>query len=183
MRRRLCCLTLGLLLLVAAGLGCGGPRTSDERFVLSDCDEDWAIGKTQSEDYKEGTGAVAPTAKSVVILQHSGFEMGETRLAYQNAGLHLWLYLSDVSLVTEGQIEVTSSGECDREENHWLLKTLIASRIVVSGWNELWLSWTDTALGGDADLDGVNYFRVYFGTRGEEATLRVDDVYLFDKTV
>ena len=71
---------------------------------------------------------------------------------------HLMVYVNNPdALSTNGQIELTSSGQSDVEEIHWMAP----AGEVVQGWNELFLAF-DEAEDGGVDFTKINFFRFYW---------------------
>ena len=85
--------------------------------------------------------------------------------AFSGGSLHLFVYVEDISLITGGEIELTSSGGPDQQEIHWNVK----DQITKNGWNELSLPLSSGIpvsgsgpLSGALNLKAVNYLRIYF---------------------
>ena len=91
---------------------------------------------------------------------------------YKNGYLHLYIYCSDITkLGDQGQIEITSSGNCDENEYNWNLLQYVTK----TGWNEVWLDlFTAGTTGGVADLSNINYMRIY--TLNGSATFYIDQI-------
>ena len=91
---------------------------------------------------------------------------------YKQGYLHFYLYCSDITkLGTAGQIEITSSGNCDVNEYNWNLMQYVTK----TGWNEIWLDlWGAGTTGGGADLSNINYMRIY--ALDSEATFYIDNI-------
>ena len=85
--------------------------------------------------------------------------------------LHIWLKLENAEALTDGSLELSSSGQADANEIHWSLSGMELQ----DGWNELYLPFSEAvAEGGTIDLRAVNFFRIY--TYGA-ARLGIDDIY------
>jgi hypothetical protein len=92
--------------------------------------------------------------------------------AYKNGYLHLWVWVSDASALGSGQIEITSGGDCDKQELNWLIKSYIKQ----DGWNELYLPLaTAGKTGGEFNYKALNYMRIYAPIQGN-----ADVNYYFD---
>ena len=91
---------------------------------------------------------------------------------YKQGYLHFYIYCSDISKIgTQGQIEITSSGQCDVNEYNWNLMQYVTK----TGWNEVWLDlWGAGTTGGAADLSNINYMRIY--TLNSSATFYIDNI-------
>ncbi|MDI3319403.1 hypothetical protein [Pinibacter soli] len=88
-----------------------------------------------------------------------------------------WLYVSDVSqLRGDGQIELSSSGQSDKNEANWDFGPV--AKTLKNGWNEVMLNLiTSTPSNGNIDLTKVNFFRIYFWSkqpRAADYTIKVD---------
>ena len=91
---------------------------------------------------------------------------------YNKGYLHFYVYCNDISkLGDQGQIEITSSGQCDLNEYNWN----VAQYITQTGWNEVWLDlFTAGTTNGAADLSNINYFRIY--CLNSTATFYIDNI-------
>src|SRR5690606_10011825 len=88
----------------------------------------------------------------------------DTKLTRETAQLVFWLYVEDAGKVklSEGQIEVTSSGGPDQQEFNWPTSLLNPLK---NGWNQVRLNLADAGeSGGGADLSKINFFRLYMNT-------------------
>ena len=88
----------------------------------------------------------------------------DTKLTRETAQLTFWLFVEDAAKVklSDGQIEVSSSGVPDQQEYHWPTSALNSLQ---SGWNLVKLNLADAAeSGGGADLSKINFFRIYMNT-------------------
>ena len=93
---------------------------------------------------------------------------------FSDGKLELWVYIEDVSKMTSGQIELTSSGGPDSEETSWD----VAKYVTQSGWSKLSLPMSEAAqVGGGADVSRVCYLRIYF-TLKEKTTAGIDEIKL-----
>ena len=91
---------------------------------------------------------------------------------YKHGYLHFYVYCSDISKMgSVGQIEITSSGQCDVNEYNWNVTPYITQ----TGWNEVWLDlFTAGTTGGMADLSSINYMRIYI--LDASATFYIDNI-------
>ncbi len=90
---------------------------------------------------------------------------------YKNGYLHFYVYCSDITKMGYGQIEITSSSNCDVNEANWNIDQYITK----TGWNEIWLEFnTAGSTGGEVDLSNVNYFRIYI--LDSTATFYIDNI-------
>ena len=120
---------------------------------------------------KQGDGAWWVKNASTVAFSTkytSAFDVS----AYKNGYLHLWVWVSDASALGSGQIEITSGGDCDKQELNWPIKGYVKQ----DGWNELYLPLaTAGKTGGEFNYKALNYMRIYAPIQGNAS---VD--YYFD---
>ncbi len=102
----------------------------------------------------------------------------------QNGRIHLSVYTDKPEYIVGGQIEFTSSGTSDKNEIQW--GEFGSDIILQPGWNELELDFsagkTVSDIGGQSghpDFRAINYCRIYFNIYGGEATIGVDDFYIY----
>lgn len=129
-----------------------------------------------TENQKEGAGCFTYTGTGPVW--YSTTLEGDSVLdlsAYEtDLVLDFWLYIDDIDAFnggsnTDGQFELTSSGECDKEELSWMME----DESWVTGWNHV--VWTlDDAKGNDLNFSAVNFIRVYKFM--ENTTCRIDNL-------
>ncbi len=98
--------------------------------------------------------------------------------SYAEGGyLHLRMRIDGLANVKDGQIEFTSSGECDKNEFQFSSVCVKEDGV----WTEVYLPFSNGGhSGGYADLTAINYFRLYINTTGP-VTLMIDDVYFCDR--
>ena len=145
------------------------------QVVIQRCDLNtgWQGGQTISvdgTDKKEGKGSLKTDAQTGETPWFSkAFSSTQTGITTEGY-LTFWLYVSDASKLDGGQIEISSSGAPDVNEYNWPL----SKADVVDGWNhmELQIS-TASESGGAADLDGINFFRIYQTLSGP-VTAKID---------
>lgn len=102
--------------------------------------------------------------------------------AYKKSDLYLTMrvYIENtdgsddvLDFTKEGQIELTSSGECDKQEANWTVPKLGLK----SGWNELRLLISNADFDNGLNLSSINYLRFYSVKAGEdEFNVRIEDV-------
>ena len=140
------------------------------RKTLFNCDSTWGYSfnvslNTNKQYLVEGRGSwkwksttLEGTFKNIDIS------------AFKNGYLHFYIYCSDISkLGDQGQVEITSSGTCDKNEYNWNISQCITQ----TGWNEVWLDLFSAGVtGGEADLSAINYLRIY--TLNSSATFYID---------
>lgn len=153
-------------------------------FDNADLTDDWGQTGTNSlntEDKKEGVASVKFTITSGLDLrmQKKLTRPIITQLTKETAQLNFWLWIEDASKLDlrTGQIEITSSGGPDVNEFNWPT----ASLSLKDGWNEVKLAVSQASASGDggADLDAINFFRMYFKLTEATTTpfsVAIDDV-------
>ncbi|RYY35693.1 MAG: hypothetical protein EOP46_09140 [Sphingobacteriaceae bacterium] len=145
----------------------------DPTLVLwsgADAADGWStVGEPRIEaaGKKEGTGFIQNTiADGSDFMQfiYKPAAAFNTNLSADNGQFTFWWYLSDPSILKEdGQIEINSSGDFDKEEYGWSIAALKPT--LKAGWNEIKLNFNraDKA-GGDFNPAAVKQFRVFFWT-------------------
>ncbi|MFY0626814.1 MAG: T9SS type A sorting domain-containing protein [Reichenbachiella sp.] len=138
-----------------------GIQNSKGQIVLQRCDytTNWTSSNTltiDNADYKEGRGSLSSTGDGTnwftKVFSQANVGIDETGF------LKLWLYVSDVSAFdTDGQIEISSSGNPDADEYSWDISSLGLS----NGWNSVVLSISSANVTGSPDLKAINFFRIY----------------------
>jgi hypothetical protein len=103
-----------------------------------------------------------------------------------NGALKLWFYIENIAeFKDDGQFELTSSGESDKNEYSWNIGPMLPN--LKSGWNELTLPFSDAAESngdGGPNLNAFNFFRVYFWTKSKDhadVAFGVDDLRIIEK--
>ncbi|MBQ7247005.1 MAG: SGNH/GDSL hydrolase family protein [Lachnospiraceae bacterium] len=94
---------------------------------------------------------------------------------YREGCLHIWVYIDDLTNLTGGMVEITSTGTVDDGELFWLLSDYVSE----SGWNELFLPLKSAQSEGDtpADLSSMNCIRVVFMLGDNGGNAGVDEIY------
>ncbi|MDB5285434.1 MAG: hypothetical protein JWR05_383 [Mucilaginibacter sp.] len=116
---------------------------------------------------KEGTGYLKNTIASgsdfMQFIKKSAIKV-DSKLTTANGQFSFWWYVSDVSLLKEdGQIEITSSGDADKEEYGWSVAKLLPT--LKNGWNQINLNFRDADLSGTPNPAALNFFRIFFFTK------------------
>ena len=149
--------------------------------MLLSCDNDLGVTQaTLNSDptyIKVGTGslkaAITGTERLVYAMPGSK-DISEYKKGY----LHMWVYINDIKLLGDGQIELTSGGTCDIEELAWNIQSYVKK----SGWNELYLPLSSPSFttGGKFDPTSCNYLRVYntWTASDTEPLMFFDDIRL-----
>ena len=148
---------------------------SHGQVVLQRCDVKnlWQGSNTlivDTANKKEGIASIG--------FSGSGTNWFSKRFSQTNTGIdengwfNLWLYISDVSMMTgDGQIELSSSGNPDTNEYSWELNSLG----LIDGWNHIHLEISSSNKSGYPDLKSINFFRIY-GALSGSITARLDDL-------
>ncbi len=110
----------------------------------------------------------------------NGFELDLS--AYKKSDLYLTMRVfientdgSDnvLDFTSDGQIELTSSGECDKQEANWSVPKLGLK----SGWNDIRLSLANAASDTGLNLASINYLRFYSRKAGDaEFNVKIEDI-------
>jgi len=166
------------------------PPPPDPTLVVFDpADQltDWEVvggGVEEKAGQKEG----AAYLKSVIhtgddymhFIKHRPTAV-DPKLTVENGQFVFWFYVSSVAdLKVDGQIELTSSGQSDKNEYSWNLSNYIPS--LKNGWNEMKLNFSNAPVSGDGgpDIHAFNFFRIYFWTNDKtshgDVTVGVDDL-------
>lgn len=122
----------------------------------------------------EGRGYLEVTSNTdIVFMRNLGnFDLSD----YDKGTLHLSVYVSNPTVIKEGQIELSSSGTCDKDEFNFgeFGKNIILNK----GWNNLSFSMKSAKKIGNPDLSSINYMRIYFVVSGGTTTVGVDNFYV-----
>ena len=90
--------------------------------------------------------------------------------------LHFWIYVEDDETFIGGELELTSSSNCDREEIKWAPSKYITRQ----GWNEVWLPLADAKSGSSDEFDptALDFIRLWMLTAdGTYGNYYIDDIY------
>ena len=123
-------------------------------------------------ELKEGIGAFKVTEAKDEIIRMNFYNKYDIS-SYQNGGLHMWLYIEDVTkLGAKLSIELGSGGKPDVEEYQWS----VSKETLSNGWNEILLRFVDgVKIGGTPNLKAIDAMRIY-SVGGQEVTVILDDV-------
>lgn len=115
---------------------------------------------------KQGENSIKATigGGDALRMQKALTQSIDTKLTKETAQLTFWLFVEDAGKVklSDGQIEVTSSGVPDQQEYNWPTSIL---NPLQTGWNLVKLKLSDAGeSGGGADLSKINFFRIYLNT-------------------
>ncbi len=118
-------------------------------------------------------GSAARDEQGSVVFSRA-FDPAEDMRGYAKGYLRLWIYVEDLSKMSGGQVELSSSGNPDNRELSWDLMLYLTR----SGWNKLDLPFANAnRVGGEIDLKNVNFMRIY-GIVEENCTFGVDEIVL-----
>lgn len=148
---------------------------------LDHCDDASAYynGGVDTANKKQGYGSIAEVAwnpNQPAQVSRKWSNPIDTKVTLKTGALKLWIYISDISHVSDLSIELTSSGESDKSEINWSKDTLNLK----NGWNEVTLQMKDaTAYDGVTEKAfnpaALNYFRIY-AIAAKPLKLAVDDI-------
>ncbi|QBN17847.1 DUF5010 domain-containing protein [Flavobacterium nackdongense] len=126
-----------------------------------------------STNKKQGTGAVQMVGSGTEEFKKvfsPAFNSGTT---VANGLLNFWYYISDVSKTGTVIVELGSGGAADVNELSWSLSGL------VNGWNEISLPLSSANQTGTANLNAINWFRL-FSSKTASITTRIDAIQLLN---
>jgi len=95
--------------------------------------------------------------------------------------LHFKMYISDVDAFQNcsGQIEISSSGTCDKEETCWLVNKI--APCLHNGWNDIVLDFSRAdAWASDFNPANINWFRFY-ETLKKPCAILFKDIYVYNE--
>ena len=120
-------------------------------------------------DFKEGTASVRGEGAGTDLFKKGFTTPFNTGVDKATGYFAFWLYVSDVSkMISDGQIEISSSGGPDVNELHWSFSDALN---LVNGWNNIILKLSDAEIsGGDANLAAINFVRFYRPLSGSVVT-------------
>ncbi|MDD4772064.1 MAG: hypothetical protein PHZ09_00470 [Eubacteriales bacterium] len=132
----------------------------------------WTGGTLETENIKEGTGAVRIDSAELLQFNRVFDEPMDLSMYEEDGVVSLWIYFEDVSVFADrdNSLEFTSSGVCDVEESGFTLDNWLFE----NGWNHL-LIGMDEFVSYDADWSRINYIRFYKFTEGAN-TMIIDDI-------
>ncbi len=140
---------------------------------LDNCDSKtgWASANTltvNTTDQKQGVGCLEAVGSGTDDYKKT---FSPVFSVDPSASLAFWYYVSDISqLESSNQVELGSAGKPDSYEYNWQLNNL------ENGWNYITLKFSEAGItGGEPDLDGINWFRLYRFKSGD-VTTRIDGI-------
>lgn len=166
----------------------GNEETSMRKLVIDNCDQVGNVGISVKMTYdpafvKEGTGSYLSegskrkNGNELFLLRNTsgGWNISE----YMKDGyLHLWVYFTDAEVFKAVELEVTSSGNCDKQEMNWQISHF---RNLKQGWNEIILPLAEASnIASDFNPEKANFIRMFTITQdGTWGDYYIDDVYFF----
>ncbi|MBR4282979.1 MAG: hypothetical protein IKT35_04615, partial [Clostridia bacterium] len=162
--------------------------TEKEAWMVSSCDtsngitvsscENMYVVSAGSDTFTAFTGLSAGTVE-VKAPRLSSSPISITGYDKNSLALRFQFYISDVSAIKNGQIEITSSGKPDANEINWTTSQLSLK----NGWNVVYLDFADSNIKGDAlSLTGINYMRIYMFLN-RDAVMAYDDIKIVKRSV
>jgi len=132
----------------------------------------WMGGKLETENIKEGTGAIRIDSPTLLQFNKKFAEPMDLSMYEDNGLISFWIYFEDVDVFADrdNSLEFTSSGSADVEESGFTLDNYLFE----NGWNHMLVSLDDFA-SYDADWTRINFIRFYKFTEGAN-TMIVDDI-------
>jgi hypothetical protein len=122
-------------------------------------------------DKKQGAGSVQMVGSATEEFRKvfsPAFNSGTT---LANGVLSFWYYISDVTKTGTVRVELGSGGAADVNELSWGLVGL------TNGWNKINLNFSDAAQVGTANLNALNWVRI-FSTKTASITTRIDAIQI-----
>jgi hypothetical protein len=122
-------------------------------------------------DKKQGAGSVQMVGSATEEFKKvfsPAFNSGTT---LANGLLSFWYFISDVTKTGTVRVELGSGGAADVNELSWGLTGLI------NGWNKINLNFSDASQIGTANLNALNWVRI-FSTKTASITTRIDDIQI-----
>lgn len=142
--------------------------------VIDSMDEPtgWMGGKLETENIKEGTGAIRIDSPTLLQFNKKFAEPMDLSMYEEDGMISLWIYFENVDVFAnrDNSMEFTSSGNCDVEESGFDL----SNSLFENGWNHM-LVGLDEFASYDADWSRINYIRFYKFTEGDN-TMIVDNI-------
>ncbi|MBO5898380.1 MAG: hypothetical protein J6R04_05145 [Clostridia bacterium] len=95
----------------------------------------------------------------------------------KNGALHAWIYFEHVENFQNIEFEITSYGDCDRQELHWTKESFKLQQ----GWNEIILPFSEASgIAADFDPANANFMRMFtISSSGTYGDYYIDDVYVY----
>ena len=122
-------------------------------------------------DKKQGAGSVQMVGSATEEFKKvfsPAFNSGTT---VANGVLSFWYFISDVTKTGTVSVELGSGGAADVNELSWGLTGL------TNGWNKINLNFSDASQIGTANLNALNWVRI-FSTKTASITTRIDDIQI-----
>lgn len=148
-----------------------GEAPNQWRGVLGD----GSLIYVNSTDQKEGAGCLETTGGAGADKFAKAFAdpidiTAGGELDLTTATLKFWLYISDPSLLNSsgGQLELGSAGRPDVEEWSWP----ITKAMLLPGWNEYSFPISSHSGGEAANVNAINWFRLYKHTTADDEATR-----------
>ncbi len=138
----------------------------------------WSYCNLETRGQKEGDGYyTASTESGEILFFIKSFKPQDFSDYMEDGYIHMWVYAENADGIVSGDLEFTSSGNCDDEEISWSVPSLELEE----GWNEVYLPFEKATPYGDAFRpDDFNFVRFYFSTKGS-VKIGIDDISLCRK--
>ncbi len=158
------------------------------RTVFNSCDNvtNWDNGTGQLNvdnlEKKEGNGSLSITGNYTERFIWNSDNGVNSDVTIENGYLSFWLYISDVSKLTndDGQIEIRSEhNQGDKFELNWSVNQTFSKFNVSNGWNKIILKLSEGNADADAiDLSQIKYFRIYMFL-SESVITKIDNIVFY----
>ncbi len=146
--------------------------------VLDNCDHGdyWQRMKIDEEDKREGEACVISLNNANTFFTNTFSKPINPAVKEKDAYFEMWIYIDNVSrLDKDGQIELNSLYEPDKQEYHWIIKDLGLK----NGWNYLSLKISEAGKDGKPDFTMLSMIRIYQIT-SEPITMKIDNFIITD---
>lgn len=149
--------------------------------VLDNCDviTDWKSSKTLTIsiiDKKEGSGALEFVGNTTDEFKKAFTTPFNSQANTTNGMLRFWYFVSDPTKCGTVRVELGSGGVADVNELSWGVTNLQV------GWNLISLKISNATSSGTANLNAINWFRIY-DTKTASITTRLDDLQVGPENV
>lgn len=154
-------------------------ETTAEKQYLHDLSDLSGFGSAYYNVDEQAVGNSFGTGINVVSLKLD--EPLVSKADQKHGHLHFKMYISDIDAFQNcsGQIELTSSGTCDKEEICWLVSKV--APCLHNGWNDVVLDFDRVdAWATDFNPANINWFRFYEDFK-KPVTIMFKDFYVFNE--
>jgi len=128
---------------------------------------------------KYGAGSLVANTGGVVLFQKKLDTPVDisAKMPIDGAGVLLTIYISDISKFDrskDGQFEICSGGECDKDERNW--QWMREEYGLTDGWNEVFYPFSKAGKTGNLDISKINFMRMYHTGNTAGATVAINEI-------